>query len=104
MLNSLLNSNILKKAASPYPTAIPYPTLANKPNDDDEGDSTPTEEWLAWRAQFPCGHFIEKAMRENKHKIIGQGHKDMHDHESKHIADPRDYIGSKPDNEIRWKV
>jgi hypothetical protein len=97
MLESLKNSPLLKKAT------IPYPTLANE-RSDDEGDSTPTEEWLAWRAQFPCGHFIEKAMRENKHKIIGQGHKDMHDHESKHIADPRDYIGSKPDNEIRWKV
>lgn len=63
-----------------------------------------TEKYLEWLAQFPVGHILSKQLEENKTKIIGLHDKEVSDYESKHIADPGDYIGTVPDNEIRWKV
>jgi len=67
-------------------------------------DLVQNEEYHQWRAQFPVGYLLAKKMEENKTKIIGQYDKEIYEYESKHIADPADYVGTRPDNQIRWKV
>ncbi|MEE8597956.1 MAG: hypothetical protein V3S69_00260 [Dehalococcoidales bacterium] len=83
-------------------TPLPYPEKAN--DCDLEGVFEPTDEYLAWRSQFPVGYLLAKQIEGNKTKIIGIADKAVYDYESKHIADPADYIGTRPDNQIRWKV
>jgi hypothetical protein len=62
------------------------------------------EEHLKWRAQFPVGYLLNKQIEANKKKIIGEYDKQVYEWESKHIADPSDYLGTRPDSEVRWKV
>ena len=62
------------------------------------------EEYLEWRAQFPVGYLLAKQIESNSHKIIGVRDKEVYEYECEHIADPLDYVGTRPDNRVRWKI
>jgi hypothetical protein len=83
-------------------SVLPYPTHV----DDSEilGVFIPTEDYLEWREQLPAGYLLAQLLERNKSKIIGVHDKEVYEEEHSHIADPEDYVGTVPDNEIRWKI
>lgn len=62
------------------------------------------EEYLEWRSQFPVGHLLAQQLEMNAKGPFNQDLKEMYEYEKNHIADPLDYVGTRPDNRIRWKV
>ena len=81
---------------------IEYPTHAN--DCDIDGIFEPTEEYLAWRAQFPVGYLLAAQIERNKKNIIGVDDLEIYEYEKDHIADPMSYLGTTPSTIIRWKL
>ena len=60
------------------------------------------EKYLAWRSQFPVGYLLDQQIERNGRGPFNTDLSDMYEHEKTHIADPEDYVGTRPDSELRW--
>ena len=98
MHNSLLNSNTQQVLQVKHIAEYPIP------GSDEEKAYIMSEDYLAWRKAYPVGALLaRKIKRSSEVPFMDDLHK-MHVEERAHIAVPLDYLGTVPDNEIRWKV
>lgn len=62
------------------------------------------DDYMSWRASYPVGALLAKRMERNSRLPLARSLHDMHKEEQAHIANRLDYVGSKPDKEIRWTL